>query len=122
MKKIHIKHIQTAYIDENLKYTPFRVIKEQQQTKTRYTDHRAIITKMNWKDEITEEKKSRTIMTKVGYRKYKDKLRKMKVSNIWDENEEVQYLYNKWNEEIMKVKETCMTRISKTRRPRTTEY
>ena len=81
-------------VDENKNYSVFNFEKS---GKT-YSDHNAILLKLNTITAIEKQKKNRTI-TKCGYKKYRNKLTQNQISGILKE-EEIQVSYDKRLEEV----------------------
>ena len=81
-------------VDENKQYSVFKYKKS---GKT-YSDHIAILIKLNLITAIEKQKKNR-IITKCGYKKYRNKLTQEQISGIL-KKDTIQVSYNKWSEEV----------------------
>ena len=81
-------------VDENKQYSVFKYKKS---GKT-YSDHIAILIKLNLITAIEKQKKNR-IITKCGYKKYRNKLTQKQISGILKKGT-IQVSYDKWSEEV----------------------
>ena len=81
-------------VDENKNYSVFNFEKS---GKT-YSDHNAILLKLNLITAIEKQKKNR-IITKCGYKKYRNKLTQEQISGIL-KKDTIQVSYDKWSEEV----------------------
>ena len=81
-------------VNENKQYSAFKLKKNR---KT-YSDHNAILLKLNLVTAIEKQKKNR-IITKCGYKKYRNKLTQKQISGILKQDT-IQVSYNKWSEEV----------------------
>ena len=80
-------------VDENKQYCVFELEKN---GKT-YSDHNAILLKLNFITAIEKQKKNR-IITKCGYKKYRNKLTQKQISGILKKGT-IQVSYDKWSQE-----------------------
>ena len=64
-------------VDENKQYSAFKLEK----SRKTYSDHNAILLKLNLVTAIEKQKKNR-IITKCGYKKYRKKLTQTQISGI----------------------------------------
>ena len=80
--------------DQNKQYSVFELEKS---GKT-YSDHNAILLKLNLITAIEKQKKNR-IITKCGYKKYKNKLTQKQINGIL-KKDTIQVSYDKWSEEV----------------------
>ena len=81
-------------VDENEQYNVFKFKKS---GKT-YSDHISILIKLNLIAAIEKQKKNR-IITKCGYKKYRNKLTQKQISGI-SKKDTIQISYDKWSEEV----------------------
>ena len=81
-------------VDENKQYSAFKLEKNR---KT-YSDHNAILLKLNLVTATEKQKKNR-IITKCGYKKYRNKLTQKQISGILNKDT-IQVSYDKWSEEV----------------------
>ena len=81
-------------VDENKQYSAFKLEK----SRKTYSDHNAILLKLNLVTAIEKQKKNR-IITKCGYKKYRNKLTQKQISGILKQNT-IQVSYDKWSEEV----------------------
>ena len=79
-------------IDENKQYSVFKL---QKSGKT-YSDHNTILLKLNL---ILKKQKRNRIITKCGYKKYRNKLTQEQISGIL-KKDTIQVSYDKWSEEV----------------------
>ena len=83
-------------VDRNKQYSAFKLEK----SRKTYSDHNAILLKVNLVTAMQNQKKNR-IITKCGYKKYRSKLTQMQISGILKRNT-IQVSYYKWSEEIQR--------------------
>ena len=83
-------------VDRNKQYSAFKLEK----SRKTYSDHNAILLKVNLVTAMQKQKKNR-IITKCGYKKYRSKLTQMQTSGILKRNT-IQVSYYKWSEEIQR--------------------
>ena len=83
-------------VDRNKQYSAFKLEK----SRKTYSDHNAILLKVNLVTAMQKQKKNR-IITKCGYKKYRSKLTQMQISGILKRNT-IQVSYYKWSEEIQR--------------------
>ena len=83
-------------VDGNKQYSAFKLEK----SRKTYSDHNAILLKVNLVTAMQKQKKNR-IITKWGYKKYRSKLTEMQISGILKRNT-IQVSYYKWSEEIQR--------------------
>ena len=83
-------------VDRNKQYSAFKLEK----SRKTYSDHNAILLKVNLVTAMQKQKKNR-IITKCGYKKYRSKLTQMQISGILKRNT-IQVNYYKWSEEIQR--------------------
>ena len=83
-------------VDRNKQYSAFKLEK----SRKTYSDHNAILLKVNLVTAMQKQKKNR-IITKCGYKKYRSKLTQMHISGILKRNT-IQVSYYKWSEEIQR--------------------
>ena len=83
-------------VDGNKQYSAFKLEK----SRKTYSDHNAILLKVNLVTAMQKQKKNR-IITKCGYKKYRSKLTQMQISGILKRNT-IQVSYYKWSEEIQR--------------------
>ena len=81
-------------VDENKQYSVFKLEKS---GKT-YSDHNAILLKLSLITAIEKQEKNR-IITKCGYKKYRNKLTQKQINGIL-KKDTIQVSYDKWSEEI----------------------
>ena len=93
-----VKSYQELYtemiVDESNHYSAFKLEKSRKP----YWDHNAILLKLSTVTAIKKQKKSR-IITKCGYKKYRNKLIQKQISGILKEDS-IQVSYDKWSEEV----------------------
>ena len=63
-----------------------------------YSDHNAILLKLNLVTATEKQKKNR-IITKCGYKKYRNKLTQKQISGILSKDT-IQVSYDKWSEDV----------------------
>ena len=80
--------------DENKQYSACKLEK----SRKTYSDHNEILSKLNLVTAIEKQKKNR-IITKCGYKKYRNKLTQKQISGILKQNT-IQVSYDKWSEEV----------------------
>ena len=93
-------------IDEEKMETPYYVTDENEE---KYTDHTAMICKMKWDNSVKTTAKKRCI-TEEGYKKFAEMIKDKRPSKQIGDGS-LQRVYDAWNEEVMKIKEKCMTTI-----------
>ena len=81
-------------VDENKQYSAFKLEK----SRKTYSDHNAILLKLNLVTAIEKQKKSR-IITKCGNKKYKNKLTQKQISGIL-KKDATHVSFDKWSEEV----------------------
>ena len=95
IRKDDITKIKEAIIDEEKIMAPAKIMSEEGQTRTVFSDHNVIICKFRWTGyeggmkRVEKEK----IMTAQGYRKFEKLVRKEKISDIWDKEGDISQLY-----------------------------
>ena len=80
--------------DENKQYSACKLKK----SRKTYSDHNEILSKLNLVTAIEKQKKNR-IITKCGYKKYRNKLTQKQISGILKQDT-IQVSYDKWSEEV----------------------
>ena len=80
--------------DENKQYSACKLEK----SRKTYSDHNEILSKLNLVTAIEKQKKNR-IITKCGYKKYRNKLTQTQISGIL-KKDTIQESYDKWSEEV----------------------
>ena len=81
-------------VNENKQYSAFKLEK----SRKTYSDHNAILLKLNLVTAIEKQKKNR-IITKCGYKKYRKKLTQTQISGIL-KKDTIQESYDQWSEEV----------------------
>ena len=81
-------------VDENKQHSTFKLEK----SRKAYSDHNAILLKLNLVAAIEKQKKNR-IITKYGYKKYRNKLTQKQISGVL-KKDTVQVSYDKWSDEV----------------------
>ena len=96
LENTHIEAMGYAEIDEYKEKTPYRIVKDQEQIRTIYSDHNAMICNMKWdeigKKERKKEQKDKR-MTKESYKKFAERIEEQKVSEIWEKEGNLQKKY-----------------------------
>ena len=93
--------------DKSKEMSPFRLKREsKKRIRSVYSDHNPIIMETNLliKQIDTEERKKRQVLTAEGKIKYKEELEEREVSKIWDQVDDIQETYKKWQTEVEKIK------------------
>ena len=92
-------------VDENKQHSAFKLEK----SRKTYSDHNSILLKLKIVTAIEKQKKNR-IITKYGYKKYRNKLTQTQISGIL-KKDTIQESYDKWLEEVQsnikEVEKTC---------------
>ena len=86
--------ITEMIVDDNKQFSAF----ELEKSRKTYSDHNAILLKLNLVTAIEKQKKNR-IITKCGYRKYRNKLTQTQISRVL-KKDTIQESYDKWSEEV----------------------
>ena len=86
--------ITEMIVDDNKQFSAF----ELEKSRKTYSDHNAILLKLNLVTAIEKQKKNR-IITKCGYKKYRNKLTQTQISGIL-KKDTIQESYDKWSEEV----------------------
>ena len=87
-------------VDENKQHSAFKLEK----SRKTYSDHNSILLKL-----VIEKQKKNRIITKYGYKKYRNKLTQAQVSGIL-KKDTIQESYDKWLEEVQNnIKEVDVT-------------
>ena len=81
-------------VDENKQHSAFKLEK----SRKGYSDHNAILLKLNLVAAIEKQKKNR-IITKYGYKKYRNKLTEKQISGVL-KKDTIQVSYDKWSDEV----------------------
>ena len=81
-------------VDKNKQYSAFKLEK----SRKTLSDHNSILLKLNLVTAIEKQKKNR-IITKCGYKKYRNKLTQKQISGIIKQDT-IQISYDKWSEEV----------------------
>ena len=89
-----LSRITEMIADENKQYSVFKLEKS---GKT-FSDHNAILLKLNLITSIEKQKKDR-IITKCEYKKYRNKLTQKQISRII-KKDTIQISYDKWSEKV----------------------
>ena len=89
-----LSRITEMIADENKQYSVFKLEKS---GKT-FSDHNAILLKLNLITSIEKQKKDR-IITKCEYKKYRNKLTQKQISRIL-KKDTIQISYDKWSEKV----------------------
>ena len=87
--------------DKNKQCSAFKLGK----SRKTYSDHSAILPKLNLVTAIEKQKKDK-IITKCGYKKYRTKLTQKQISGTL-KKDTVQVSYDKWSEEVTEVEKIC---------------
>ena len=102
---ILLSTVTEMIVHENKQYSAFKLEKGRK----KYSDHNAILLKLNFVTAIEKQKKNRLI-TKCGYKKYRNKLTQTQISEIL-KKDTIQESYDKWLEEVQsnikEVEKTC---------------
>ena len=92
--------ITEMIIDENKRYGVFKLEK----SRKTYSNHSALLVKLNLISEIEKQKKNR-IITNCGYKKYRNKLTQEQMSGTL-KKDTIQVSFDKWSEDVQnKIKE-----------------
>ena len=89
-----LSKVTEMVVHENKRYSAFKLEK----SRKTLSDHNAILLKLNLVTAIEKQKKNR-IITKCGYKKYRNKLTQKQISGILKQDT-IQVSYNKWSEEV----------------------
>ena len=81
-------------VNENKQYSAFKLEK----SRKTYSDHNAILLKLNLVTAIENQKKNR-IITEYGYKNYRNKLTQTQISGTL-KKDKIQESYDKWSEEV----------------------
>ena len=86
--------------DENKRYGVFKLEK----SRKTYSDHSALLVKLNLISEIEKQKKNR-IITNCGYKKYRNQLTQKQMSGTL-KKDTIQVSFDKWSDDVQnKIKE-----------------
>ena len=103
--------------------SPFNLKRTGKEIKMVYSDHNPIVieTDLVLKQTSIEDNKKRMVMTDDGKVKYRNELKELEVSKIWDNVDDIQEVYSKWCKEVERVKGKYMEKrnTSKKRRSKT---
>ena len=92
--------ITEMIIDENKRYGVFKLEK----SRKTYSDHSALLVKLNLISEIEKQKKNR-IITNCGYKKYRNQLTQKQMSGTL-KKDTIRVSFDKWSEDVQnKIKE-----------------
>ena len=86
--------ITEMIVDDNKQFSAF----ELEKSRKTYSDHNAILLKLNLVTAIEKQKKN-IIITKCGYKRYRNKLTKKQISGIL-KKDAIQVNHDNWLEEI----------------------
>ena len=111
--KEDVEKIKSAVIDEERLITPFRIANDRGDNRTIYTDHNAMLIEVDWYTAGTSNKEESKVMTTRSYKKFAERIKQERISEIWDVNKEFrekydfQERYDIWSKKIMEIKKDC---------------
>ena len=110
------EHLNKMIIDENKLYTPYHVIKN----RTIYSDHCAIIVKMDWHvASRIEEEKFVTVINKKSLEMFKKMTSNTTLTDIARVEEKLDKKYQKWQNQVNKIIEKCFKRKVRKKKQKT---
>ena len=101
----HIKEMKVH--DEDRDISPFHLKQvTTKKIKTIYSDHNPITVKTDliMMKIQTQEKQKKIVMTKEGRERYKTELQKEGISKIFDESDDIEEVYEKWEKKVMEIR------------------
>lgn len=109
------RKVKSFVVHEKKVKTPHRVIQEQGQESEIYSDHSAIMCSIKWKNEIKNNKdKEKKVMISKSYSKYKEIIQEQRISTtLLEGGKTLQEKYDKWMEQVLRIKEKCMIKAQK---------
>ena len=108
-------------IDEEKKVGMYRLIKEGGTIKTKYSDHNTIMCSFNWYKEISQndectKEEVKLKMNKNDYDRYTQEIQDIKISEMWNEEGDIDIIYDKRNEKIKQIIAKNSRKIKKRKR------
>ena len=109
------RKVKSFVVHEKKVKTPHRIIQEQGQESKIYSDHSAIMCSIKWKNEIKNNKdKEKKVMISKSYSKYKEIIQEQRISTtLLEGGKTLQEKYDKWMEQVLRIKEKCMIKAQK---------
>ena len=113
VEKDNSSSVSEANIDEGKEITPYHGT-----THKTYTDHRAITITINTSVLETTDNRKKKVMTSKGYKKFATLLKENRVSEVWKEKSTIENMYKKWSNQVINIKNKCMTKRRKKNKSR----
>ena len=108
MNNEDLELVEDMLIDEERNITPYH----QSDERKIFTDHNAIMLKINWNMRYKRGEHSKISMNKNTKAKFKEKTMKGKLTNIWNKHDaprDTQTKYTEWNEEVKRIAKETFT-------------
>ena len=106
------KHVDKMIIDENKTFTPFHIVKN----RTIYTDHCAIVVKMNLYIACKIEQNDNIwAVNKETLKKFEKLTTNSNLIKIAKEQNDIKTKYSKWQNEVEKIMKKCFVKKNKTK-------
>ena len=105
---IHL--VERMQVDEEKDITPYYVERIGGEDVRRYTDHSMITTMMKLNYQAEKSKTYAMVMDDEGYKKFREKLKEDKVSEILD-GDDIRQTYTIWSKKVMEIKDSCSKRV-----------
>ena len=102
-RKEDLEYVERMIIDEERENTPYRITTEEPK-EIKYSDHFMITVIFNWMLKIKNNESSRLIMGPKEYQKFREDLKKEKISEIINK-EGFHKNYTKWNNKVLEIAE-----------------
>ena len=108
----HKEVIKKMMMDESKESTPYRVIKENGETRKVYTDHSTILLEMNLVTDAVKGETTKSIITQKGYKRFHQIINMEKISKIMDKVI-LQEAYDEWTTKVEKAIRVVQTKVKK---------
>ena len=104
--------IKKMMIDESKESTPYRVIKENGETRKVYTGHNTILVEMNLVIDAVKGGTTKSIITQTGYKRFHQIINMEKISKIMDKVI-LQEAYDEWTKKVEEAIRVIQTKVKK---------
>ena len=111
-REAHKEVIKKMMIDESKESTPYRVIKENGETRKVYTDHNTILVEMKLVIDAVKGGTTKSIIIQKGYKRFHQIINMEKISKIMDKVI-LQEAYDEWTTKVEEAIRVVQTKVKK---------
>ena len=101
--------VKCMLIDEEHNITPYH----QEDGRKIFSDHNAMVMEVDWNMKYVSGCQTRMVMNETTKKEYKEETTNTKITDIWEKNLKPQEKYNLWDEEVVKIAESCFKKKRK---------